>query len=130
MYKYLISLILITFSISALSANLSWDNLNSSNVYELGQELVLTDEASTINISAGSKLKLIERTSMGMIKVELYKFDISGPCTDTSMTTDIELLEVLQSNGKTATVGFDLAEDCVLEVFVEFVDLKTTSVFN
>jgi hypothetical protein len=29
-----------------------------------------------------------------------------------------------------ATVGVDVAEDCVLEVFVEFVDLKTSSVFN
>ena len=130
MCKYLISLIIFTFSLSALAANKSWDNLNQSSYYELTKEIVLTDEVNTVTLKPGMKFKLAERTSMGMIKVELYKFDISSQCPSSDMTTDIELLDIIQSNGNTATVGVDVAEDCLLEVFVEFADLKSTSVFN
>jgi hypothetical protein len=100
MHKYLISLIILTFSVSVFAVGKTWDSLNQSSTYELKKEIVLTDDVNTITLKPGMRFRLSERTSMGMIKVELYKFDISSQCTDTDMTTDIQLLDVIQSNGR------------------------------
>ena len=130
MHKYLISLMIFILSSSAFAAGKLWSDLNSANAYTLLQQLEFSDRQTSFSIKPNTKLVLKERTSLGMIKVELYKFDVSAHCPSSDMTTDIQLVEVIQSNGKVATVGFDIAEDCTLEAFVEFVDLNTKSIFN
>lgn len=129
MHKYLISLIIFLFSISAIAADKFWTNLVVGNAYTISQELSMSEQKNTLTIKPQSRLVLKERTSLSMIKVELYKFDVSRNCPSSDMTTDIQLYEVTQPNGKMITIGFDLAEDCTLEVFVEFIDVNTHSIF-
>lgn len=130
MHKYLISLTIFLFSVSAFASNKNWNNLNTGNAYIISQEIIMADQQNSFIIKPNTKLVLKERTSLGMIKVELFKFDASANCPSEDMTSDIQLLEITQPNGKVITVGFDLAEDCTLEAFVEFVDVDTQSIFN
>lgn len=130
MHKYLISLMIFLLSASSIAADKLWSNLEVGKSYTISKELTLTDGQSTFVIKPNSKLVLKERTSLGMIKVELYKFNTSLDCPSEDMTTDIQLEEIIQSNGKKIVVGFDLVEDCTLEAFVEFVDINTHSIFN
>ena len=47
-----------------------------------------------------------------------------------NLTTDIELLEVKQGNGKAVVVGYDLAENPILEIFVEMHEFKIQQYFS
>lgn len=130
MHKYLISLTIFMFSLSSIAADKTWANLQAGNAFTISQELLMSDQQNTFAIKPNSKLVLKERTSLSMIKVELFKFDASANCPTDDMTTDIQLVEITQPSGKVITVGFDLAEDCTLEAFVEFVDINTHSIFK
>ena len=130
LHYYLISLIIFMFSLTALAADKSWYNLEVGNAYMISKELVMSDHQNTFSIKPNTKLVLKEKTSLSMIKVELYKFDAGVDCPADDMTSDIQLLEITQPNGKVTTVGFDLAEDCTLEAFVEYVDVNSHSIFK
>lgn len=134
MHKYLISLvfIILTFSNVAFASLSSWDNLSESSFYQLDREIILKNEENQIVLKPGMRFKLKQRVSMGMIKVELYKFDIQQQCSNNDMTTDIELIDIVQpqNNNKIVTVGVDLAEDCILEIYVEYIDLYSLSLFQ
>lgn len=130
MYKLLISLVIFTTSLTAIANTKNWSDLQSSDAYIINQKLEFSDRQRSFSINPNTRLVLKERTSLSMIKVELFKFDISAQCPSSDMTTEIQLVEVVQPNGKVITVGFDIAEDCTMEAFVEFVDLNTKSLFK
>lgn len=124
--------ILLAITSNAFASDLVWSDLVKGNTYTLTQTIGLEklDTKTKAEVPAGASLRLEDRMSLPMIKVELYKFDLSKYCDDNDLTTDISLIEIKQPNGKIITVGADIAEDCLLEVYLETKDSFTTSIFK
>ncbi len=120
--------ILMSFSSVADTAK-RWSNLEAGLIYNSNQEIELESEDSTLIIDSKTSLTFIGKVPLGAIKVQLYKFKVST-CTDSSMITELELLEVEQPNGVAVVAGVELAENCILELFIETKDFNTISIFN
>jgi hypothetical protein len=127
--KYLF-IVLVLLSSNVYAAAKSWDELKLDSKALLLEEIVLTKNTFTVNLPKNSLIKLQERISMPMIKVDLFKFDISKYCSDDELTTDIQLIDIKQNDGSIIIVGADIAEDCLMEVFIESKDIYSTSIFN
>lgn len=127
--KYILPL-LVLISTSAFAKTISWSDLTPNKTYTLTQEINLEKATDKVSLPENADLKLQEKMSLPMIKVELYKFDISKYCADSEFTTDISLIDIKQAGGKVVTVGADVAEECLLEVYVETTDLYSTSIFK
>ncbi len=124
-----IIMIAILFSASTF-ASVKWSNLEKAKKYVTDREIVLEKEEFKLTLPKASSFKLVEAMSLPMIKVELLKFDISEFCSESQSISDIKLVDIKQASGLIVTVGADLAEDCIMEVFVETKDIYTNSFFN
>jgi hypothetical protein len=108
----------------------AWSDLDTDQSYRLTTEIVLEKNNFKVEIPLNANIRLQEKLSLPMIKVELLKFDVSKYCSDSNYTTDIALIDIKQQNGKVVTVGADIAEDCLLEVYVETGDSYSISFFK
>lgn len=119
--KYLIILLI---SITAYAKEIKWSNLYKGSSYTLIQQIDVIARKEDFSIPKGSKLKLVDSTPLPMINVQLFKFALPT-CPSSSMETELELLEV-----GSVVIGYDIAENCVLEIFIESKDLYSKSIFN
>lgn len=117
------------FSVSAF-AEVKWSDVEKGKKYILDREVVLEKEDFKLTIPAKANIQLIEAMSLPMIKVELLKFDISSYCNDTQGVSDIKLIDIKQPDELIVTVGADLSQDCIMEVFVETKDIYTHSILK
>jgi hypothetical protein len=129
MIKQIVSTLILVISMSAHASTLNWSALKINRIYSLNQEVKLADDQYQLRLAVNSRLTLKERTFLDMLNVEVFKFDIGTSCPSRNMETDIELIDIKQPNGKLITVGIDLAEGCLLEVYVEQNDLNTLGLF-
>jgi len=127
MKQFLILVLL--FSVSAFSS-VKWSQLIKDKKYVTNRAIVLEKDAFRLLIPAKAKLRMIDAMSLPMIKVELLKFDISAYCQDSQNVSDIMLIDIKQPSGLIVTVGADLSEDCIMEVFVESKDVYSNSLFK
>jgi hypothetical protein len=127
--KYLLSIILL-ISTNVYANSKTWSDLVIDNSYNITTQMILEKNTTKIELPLGANLKLQEKISLSMIKVELLKFDVSEYCSDSNFTTDISLIDIKQANGKVVTVGADIADDCILEVYVETSDYYSISFFK
>jgi hypothetical protein len=111
-------------------AQSKWSDLEKNKKYSTNRAITLEKEGYKLELPKNSKIELVEAMSLPMIKVELLKFDISEFCNDGESISDIKLIDIKQSSGLIVTVGADLAEDCVMEMFVETKDVYTNSIFK
>lgn len=128
MKKLLVLVLLI--SVNAFSAVKNWNDLVINQIYKIDQTIELEKNLSNIIVPINANLKFVEKLPMPMIKVDLYKFDISSYCSDQEFSSEIKLIDIKQPSGKIITIGADVAEDCILEIFVETKDTYTQSLFN
>lgn len=122
-------ILLLTVSTSVFSKNLKWSSLYKGIKYTLTQQIDVTDRKEDFSIPVDSKLKLIESTALPMINVQLFKFELPS-CPSSSMKTELELLELAQANQKVVVIGFDVVENCILEVFIEQKDIYSNSILK
>lgn len=122
-------ILLLTVSTSVFSKNLKWSSLYKGATYTLTQQVDVTDRKEDFSVLADSKLKLIESTALPMINVQLFKFELPS-CPSNSMKTELELLELPQANQKVIVIGFDVVENCILEVFIEQKDIYSKSILK
>lgn len=122
-------ILLLTVSTSVFSKNLKWSSLYKGATYTLTQQVDVTDRKEDFSVPADSKLKLIESTALPMINVQLFKFGLPS-CPSNSMKTELELLELPQTNQKVIVIGFDVIENCILEVFIEQKDIYSKSILK
>lgn len=122
-------IIVILFSTVAF-AKTKWSDLEKNKKYSTDRVITLEKTGYKLDLPINSKIELVEVMSLPMIKVELLKFDISEFCNDGESISDIKLIDIKQSSGLIVTVGADLAEDCVMEMFVESKDIYTNSLFK
>ncbi len=127
MKQFLMLLMLFSTASFAMS---KWSDLEKNKKYTTDRAISLEKEGYKLNLPINSKIELVEVMSLPMIKVELLKFDISEYCNDGESISDIKLIDIKQSSGLIVTVGADLAEDCVMEMFVETKDIDTNSLFK
>lgn len=126
--KSLIIIVLILSS-SVFAKNLKWSGLYKNNSYTLTEQIDVTDRKEDFSIQADTKLKLVESSALPMINVQLFKFELPS-CPSNSMKTELELLEVDQGNQKAVVVGYDIIENCILEIFIEQKDLYSKSILK
>jgi hypothetical protein len=126
--KHILILALL-FSVSAFSQS-KWSELVKDKKYITDREIVLEKDNFKLTIPAKANLQLVEAMSLPMIKVELLKFDISSYCSDSQNVSDIMLIDIKQPTGLIVTVGADLSEDCIMEVFIETKDVYSNSIFK
>jgi hypothetical protein len=117
------------FSTVAIAQS-KWSDLEKNKKYSTNRVISLEKEGYKLELPKNSKIELVEAMSLPMIKVELLKFDISEFCNDGESISDIKLIDIKQPSGLIVTVGADLAEDCVMEMFVESKDVYTNSIFK
>lgn len=126
--KYLIVL-LVALSAFSQTKELKWSNLYQNQSYNLSQTVNVSDRKEDFSIAAGTKIKLIESTSLPMINVQLFKFELPS-CPSNSLKTELELLEIPQENKPAVVVGYDIVENCVLEFFIELKDFYSKSILK
>jgi len=117
-----------SFSALATTAK-NWNDLETGLVYNSDQEIELMGDDSTLVINTNTALTFLGKIPLGAIKVQLYKFKVST-CTDTAMETELELINIQQPRGVDIVAGVELAENCILELFIETKDSNTVSIFN
>ena len=77
-------------------------------------------------LPAKTKLKLIEKSALSMIKVHLHKYELPG-CTLGAIETDLQLIPVKKRSNKKTSVGVNLLKGCRLEIFVDMEEYSTIS---
>ena len=121
--KYiLIFQLLIAFN--SFAAIQSWDAVEEGQNYKLSQNIEIQTQDGAYNIKKGSRLKLIEKSEINMIKVSLHKYKLRD-CDNRSMETELELIPVEQNIDEKVSVGVTLVKNCMIEVFVESKDTQT-----
>ena len=125
MVKLLLFLSLL-FLISNGAHASNWSSLSLGESYELKDNIKMSE--SKLNIKAGTRLKLVERQDLNMIKVKLFKYKIND-CKEMAQETAIELVPIDQREKEGVSVGVTLAKNCMLEVFVQESDSKSETFF-
>ena len=122
--KYLLTFILIFSSLSISAQVLDWNELEIDQLLTLKQEIIFVNEALTITVGS----EFIVQDSIGLpIDVELYQLQLTK-CAFPEKITEMILLE--PENKSDRSVGIQLKQNCVLEIFVESKDLFSKSFFN
>ena len=70
-------LLIFSFNASALMSN-TWDKLEPGNRYKLNQNLKFNNKDKKVVFKKGTRLKLVESTSLNMIKVQLQRYKIDN----------------------------------------------------
>lgn len=115
MVKLLLLLSLILLASNAARAS-NWMSLNPGNSYQL--------KNSVLSLKTGTRLKLVEKSDLVMMKMKLHKYKINN-CELPQKETNLELVAI----NADISVGVTLAKNCILEVFVQEKDSKTETFF-
>lgn len=127
--KLIFALIIAVSSNLCFSSTIAWNDLRLQTNYTLNQDIILTLDEKEFIIPIKTKLTLVEDSILHMIKVRLQKFKLLK-CPSHNLSTDLELVTVLQSNNSEKSVGANLAKNCILEVYIELEDQFTNSFFK
>ena len=114
----------VLIALNAGAAQKSWDKLKTGERYKLIQNLNFQSKDRTFRIKKGTKLRLVENTSLSMIKVQLHRYKIDN-CVEGDLESDLELVSI--KGNKDLSVGMNMSKGCILEVFVEKKDFKNKS---
>lgn len=125
------SLVLILFILSGsvFAKNMKWSSIYKNNSYTLTEQIDVTDRKEDFSIPVDTKLKLVESNALPMINVQLFKFELPS-CPSSSMKTELELLEINQEGQEAVVIGYDVVENCILEVFIEQKDIYSKSILK
>lgn len=124
-YMKYIAILTLLFSTHAFSImSNTWDKLEPGNRYKLNQNLNFKTSNQKISFKKGTRLKLVESTSLNMIKVQLQRYEIDG-CKNQNIQTDLAFVPINGDEQK--AVGINLSKGCILEVFVEKKNLQNES---
>lgn len=119
-----LSVILILASFNTFAQDLPWIDVEVGAEYKLNQDIIF-ESGNTISIN--SSVYINDIIGLDYINVSLYEVVVAD-CYDRSAIEDMVILSVPSGIQETLT-GFQLSEGCMLEVFVENVDLAKNSVF-
>lgn len=125
MLKSLILLVLLS-SASAF-ANFKWSDLIEGKDYTVDRDIELAKNLEVFKIAKGDSFKLVEFKELPMINVYLGQFKVDS-CKDNEQTSEMILVDI-KDNSKTTTVGANLSQECILEVYLEKRDLYSKSLF-
>lgn len=123
--KFFILISSIILCQNAISSNLLWSAQTENMKYNLDRNIEFEVNNRIISLKKNSKLKLIEKSVLDMIKVHLLKYKILE-CNKINQESDLELINL----PKDISVGVNLSKNCILEVFVELKDYESTSLFK
>lgn len=122
--KFLLILMCLFFSFSAVAQALEWGELELDQKLILNQEILFSNEGIVISPETQFEVQDI----IGLpIDVELYEVRMKK-CAFPTKTAEMILLEPFQKNDR--SVGIVLKENCVLEIFVELKDIYSKSLFR
>lgn len=130
MVKLLLFLSLLYLISNGAQAANDWSSLSPGEFYELKESLEISE--SKLNLKAGTKLKLVEKSDLNMIKVKHFKYKINDCKLYGSAAlneTAIELIPVDHLSNEGVSVGVNVAKDCMLEVYVQESDSKSQTFF-
>lgn len=114
-------------SVAAQAAPSDWWELTPGTRYELTQTL----DWGAVSLPKGARLELDLREGLAAVDVEWLQFRRLD-CTDVGDETPIEIF-LPQSGGESdrdRSVGASLSAGCLLEVYVETLDLMSVSFFS
>jgi hypothetical protein len=119
--KLFIILSLISFSTFAQS--LLWSEIDFEQELLIQQTIKFNAE---LEIAQKSQLVVKDIIPLDYIRVQLYQLEIKA-CSDTNLTSDMVIVPIV---GSQVEAGFQWAQDCILEVFIENSDLNKLSPFT
>lgn len=106
-----------------MASPLSWNDFTIDQHYQLAQKL---EWETNLVLLPDESFRLEEISELEMIKVRLLRFAWEA-CPDSSLVTDLNLANAPE-NEESNSVGVQV-KDCTLEVFIEYKDLNTKSLF-
>ncbi len=122
-------LVLIVASVSTQARSIKWADLVESRTYKLDRELVLSYNKNSYKVEANEELRLLDFRPLSMINVFLAEFKILN-CSKNEFSSEMILTNVDQPSGQEISVGVDMAEKCILEVFIEKKDYNAVSILR
>lgn len=124
-----VALVISLSNVQAKTQNARWADLVESRIYKIDREFSLHSADSHVKIKAGTEMRLADFKPLPMINVFLAEFKVLN-CKDDSFASDMIIVEVDQPSAQAVAVGVDMAEKCVLEVFLENKDYYALSMFR
>lgn len=121
-YTLILSLFLSCFSVAAQVVE--WADIELDQKLTLTQEILFANEG--IVIAPETHVEVTDIIGLP-IDVELYQVKMKK-CAFPSKTAEMILLEPFQQTDR--SVGIQLKENCILEIFVELKDLYSKSLFK
>lgn len=121
--------VLIALSQPLFAQNLRWADLVESRVYKIDREIRLSHNKTEVAVSANDAMRLLDFRPLPMINVFLAEFKLLR-CSNSDFVSEMVLVEIEQSGGEPVAVGVDMAEKCVLEIFLEKKDYNALSIFR
>lgn len=114
---------------SEQSQRLRWADLVEGKTYKVDRKIELSMNDEKHSIEKDSLVKLLDMRPLPMINVFLAEMKVLD-CEYVDFTSEMVIVEVEQPAGKAVGIGIDMAERCVLEVFLENKDYDSLSIFK
>lgn len=103
-----------------------WSSLAPGKSYILKDAINIS--GPSLKLEAGTKLRLVEKSDLNMIKVKHFKYKINN-CKNYGELAKKESAIELVSTGHEASVGVNVAKNCILEVYVQESDSQKQTFF-
>lgn len=110
-------------SMSTFAQGLLWSEIDFNQELLIQQKIELSPE---LEIAANSELVVKDIIPLDYIRVQLYQLEIKA-CHDANLASDMVIVAI---DGSGVEAGFQWANDCILEVFIENSDLNRLSPFK
>ena len=121
-----ILIFLVSFNIFA--APQTWMDVEVLNDYKLVSPITIKTSEKNIVLDQNTDIKVTDIIGLDFINVTLFETRIMN-CDFHNTTSELEIFD-FEFNGQTTVVGYELDSNCMLELFIENIDLRRTSVFN
>jgi hypothetical protein len=123
--KYIL-LLLLSSNIFANTPQ-KWINTESLQDYKLMDSIEIVGTENIV-LEQGSVLKVLNIVSLDFINVTVYETKIMS-CDFYNDSSDLEIFDFYY-NSELTVVGYELSNNCRLDLFIENIDLLKTGIFE
>ena len=124
--KSILFILILSVSTISFANTITWKKVEIEQTYILNQTIIVNTESAQSKIAEGTKISLIEVKTLPMLKVKSHKYQL-GQCTNSNLSTDLELVSIKQPNGNSHSVGINFTKGCVLDVYIDLDELEAIS---
>lgn len=107
-------------------AAIKWSDQELNSTYKLNKEITLYLDDQKFVFAKDAMFSLTESSDLNMIKVHLHKYKVSN-CPASNVETDLQLINIIQRDRSSTSVGVNLTRNCIVEIFIDMKEYDTLS---